>query len=134
MTLAWIIYFIDVLCDNKLFGFLTAVLTLLWVIGFVASITAKLCGETDKEAVDYLALYKSLWPLKVVTGILLLYTMLIPSKETAYKMLAAYGVESIVTNEKVQELGGKSLEVLEKAMGEYLDEGKDISADTKESK
>jgi hypothetical protein len=37
-----------------------------------------------------------------------------------YTMLAAYGVQEIVTNPKVQELGGKSLDVLEKAMDEYI--------------
>lgn len=47
---------------------------------------------------------------------------LIPDKETSYVMLAAYGVESIASNDKVQELGGKSLEVLEKAMDSYLKE------------
>lgn len=49
---------------------------------------------------------------------------LIPNKDTCYAMLAAYGVESIVTNPEVQKLGGKSLDVLNKAMDEYLEEGK----------
>lgn len=46
-----------------------------------------------------------------VCGIL---TVFIPSKETAYVMVAAYGVEGIVTDDRVQQLGGKSLDVIEK--------------------
>lgn len=49
----------------------------------------------------------------------------VPTKEIAYTMLAAYGVEEIVTNERVQELGGKSLDVIEKAMDEFLQEEED---------
>ena len=40
-------------------------------------------------------------------------------------MLAAYGVEEIVTNDRVQELGGKSLDLLEKTLDEYLAEKKE---------
>lgn len=62
--------------------------------------------------------------------ILGLLANLVPDKETSYVLLAAYGVQEIASNDKVQELGGKSLEVLEKAMNEYLKE----SETTKEEK
>lgn len=44
--------------------------------------------------------------------------IIIPSKETAYVMVAAYGVEGIVLDDRVQQLGGKSLDVIE----QWLDE------------
>lgn len=130
MTLAWIIYFIDVLCDNDGIGLFTFMTTFLWVIGFVVSVMATMCGDDDQEAIKYLKFYKSMWPIKLVACLLIVYGILIHSKDTAYKMLAAYGVESIVTNDKVQELGGKSLDVLNKAMDDYLKE----SEPTKEEK
>lgn len=49
---------------------------------------------------------------------LLLLSVIIPSKETAYVMVAAYGVEGIVSDERVQQLGDKSLDVIE----QWLDE------------
>ncbi len=55
----------------------------------------------------------------LVAGTLLTFT---PTKEISYAMLAAYGVEEIVQNERVQELGGKSLDVIEKAMDKFLQE------------
>ena len=45
---------------------------------------------------------------------------LIPSSGTAYKMMAAYGVTEIAKTEEMRSLGGKSLEVLDKAMSDYL--------------
>lgn len=131
MTLAWIIYFIDVLCNNNGIGLFTFMTTFLWVIGFIVSVIARMGGDDDQEAIKYLKLYKSMWPIKLVACLLIVYGILIPSKDTAYKMLAAYGVESIVTNDKVQELGGKSLDVLNKAMDDYLKESETDSKDSK---
>ena len=47
---------------------------------------------------------------------------LLPTKDTAYKMLAAYGVTELVKSEDVRRLGSKSLEVLERAMDSYIGE------------
>lgn len=58
----------------------------------------------------------------VVSGVLF---TLVPTKEISYVMLAAYGVEEIVTNDRVQELGGKSLDLLEKTLDEYLADKKE---------
>lgn len=55
----------------------------------------------------------------LISGVLF---TLVPTKEISYAMLAAYGVEEIVTNERVQDIGGKSLDLLEKTLDEYLSE------------
>jgi hypothetical protein len=39
-------------------------------------------------------------------------------------MLAAYGVEEIVDSERVQDIGGKSLQLIEQTLDKYLEEGK----------
>ena len=58
-----------------------------------------------------------------VTIPLIVGNLLVPSKDTMYTMLAAYGVQTAAENENVQQFAGKSLEVLEKAMDEYLEDG-----------
>lgn len=45
---------------------------------------------------------------------------LIPNKEIIYTMVAASAVQDIATSPKVQELGGKSLDVINKVMDDYL--------------
>ena len=64
----------------------------------------------------------------IPAAIMVVFLFLTPSKDTAYKMLAAYGVTEAYTaaadSEKVQALAGKSLSVLEKAMDDYLVEEK----------
>ncbi len=60
---------------------------------------------------------------------LLLLGILVPNKETLYTMVAASTVQDIATSPKVQELGGKSLDVINKVMDDYLKQ-----TDTKEPK
>lgn len=42
--------------------------------------------------------------------------LLVPDQKTAYQMLAAYGVQEVVTNEKVQEIAGDGVDVLQALM------------------
>lgn len=70
-----------------------------------------------------------------ITGfLLLLLTGLIPNKETLYTMVAASTIQDIATSPKVQELGGKSLEVIEKVMDDYLKEGKSTQSKIEQEK
>lgn len=62
--------------------------------------------------------------LLTTSAVLLTLLALIPNKETLYTMVAAHTVQDIATSPKVQELGGKSLEVIEKVMDDYLKEVK----------
>ncbi len=50
----------------------------------------------------------------------MLFAVFIPTKETIYVMVAAKTVEDIASSPKVQELGGKSLDVINKVMDDYL--------------
>lgn len=111
-NLVWAIYFIDTLTSeggNSIVGVLLFVIT-----AFCFFMRKEIEIELDAKL-----------PLKLMTSmaaVLFLYGALMPSKDTAYKMLAAYGVTEIAQNEEVQKIGGKSLAVLEKAMDEYLGE------------
>lgn len=116
MDLMWIIYFIDVLTVGKVFIGIGSAIAIFYVFVRLLALD-EYCPWKDFDD----------WPNKLVGGMcsmLLLYGWLIPSEETAYKMLAAYGVTEIVNNEDAKRLGGKSLEVLESAMDEYLSKDK----------
>lgn len=126
MNLAMMIYFIDVICgEHGVLAVITGVTLILWLFGFLVSICLRLDEDVKKEDREqFMSIYKSLWPLKTFVVVMCVLSAVVPEKDTAYKMLAAYGVESIVTHPEVQKLGGKSLDVLNKAMDEYLQEEK----------
>lgn len=62
-------------------------------------------------------------PLLVVFGFGSLFNTLMPSKETAYVMLGAYGVQSITEtigkNQEVQQIGKRTLSIVETALEKY---------------
>lgn len=126
MELAALIYFIDVICGGHAgLAVLTCFITSAWLFGFVVSIVIQLNEDIKHEdSQKFLSVYRSMWPLKTFVIITITLSVVLPNKDTAYKMLAAYGVQTIIENPDVQKLGGKSLEVLNKAMDEYLQEGK----------
>ena len=55
---------------------------------------------------------------------LMILTLATPNESSAYKIMAVYGGVELVTNPKVQALGGKGVEVLNKVMDDYI-EGED---------
>lgn len=58
---------------------------------------------------------------------------LVPDEKTSYAMLAAYTTQQVVTNDKVQEIAGQSLETVELLLQKYNQELKD-KVKTKEDK
>lgn len=123
-NLIWIIYLIDVL-TQPMRG-LGMLLVSSFVVGLVLHIVYVL-GDTsenaNKDDKDFIKLYKSL-PIKTVTVIsftLLLLSNLIPTQDTAYKMLAAYGVSEVAQSGNVQELMGDGMEVLKITLKDYKD-------------
>lgn len=59
--------------------------------------------------------------ITLVSSLVFIFT---PSKDTMYTMAAAYGVQTAAENPNVQRLAGKSLQVLEGKLDEYLKDGK----------
>ncbi len=120
MTLALIVWFVLTVIPNLLILIKGILITWLVFIGitFFWIFVDYLDGDDIPDIVGMVK--KS--PIKSLLILPLFLWMIIPDKHTSYAILAAYGVESIVTNEKVQEFGSKSLDVLEKAMEDYLKE------------
>lgn len=132
-NLVWIIYLIDVL-TQPMRG-LGVLLVIFFVAGLVLHVAYALCDTSEgakKDDKDFIKLYKSL-PIKTVTVVsfvLLLLSNLIPTKDTAYKMLAAYGVSEVAKSENVQELMGDGMEVLKITLKDYKDKLTSSKEDT----
>lgn len=106
------------------------------LIVYLAGIVKGVCVLLFITAVFLLIIYFCWWGARLqpysdtktnppkslaITGFLvLLIVALTPNKETLYTMVAAHTVQDIATSPEVQELAGKSLEVINKAMDEYL--------------
>lgn len=102
MSLVFIIYIVGLLDPFK---FLVGVFGLGSIFaGIIGDVPLKICVKLVK------------------VGVLTVFlAVLIPSKDTAYLMLAAEGVTEVSQNERVRELAGKSLDLLEQEIGKYLE-------------
>ena len=129
MDLVYIIYLIDTFCeDGSPFWDAMLILPVSVLFAMVGLLLAMPILEEyePKEACEKVVGWLKK-PYLLFVGACLLGSFLntfIPTKDTAYKMLAAYGVQEVVKNDEVQKLAGKSLLVLEKAMDSYIKEGK----------
>ncbi|AJT60776.1 hypothetical protein [Citrobacter phage CVT22] len=68
--------------------------------------------------------FKASKGVPIACVIAIVVSCLLPSKDTMYTMAATYGVQSVAENSNVQRLAGKSLQVLESKLDEYLKEDK----------
>jgi uncharacterized membrane-anchored protein YitT (DUF2179 family) len=50
-------------------------------------------------------------------------TVLIPNEKTAYTMVGAYAAQKVVENNKVQDMSGKVLTIINQKLDTYIDEG-----------
>ena len=55
----------------------------------------------------------------------LFFFALLPTQKTAYTMVGAYAAQKVAENERVQQLSGKVLKIIEQKLDDYIDEGID---------
>lgn len=135
LSLVWLVYFIDMLDSLRFPGIGCMFFVMLAVAGcmvvyWVAVSDLGWLGD-EKEAASiltkkYLKFCKWWIPLLLVSASL---NVIIPSKDTAYKMIAAYGVSEAYLaaseSETVQRLAGKSLNIIESALDKYIAESEE---------
>lgn len=64
-------------------------------------------------------LWKAFW-----TGVFCAWALiLLPSEKTAYTMVGAYAAQKVAENDKVQQMSGKVLTIIEQKLDGYIDEG-----------
>lgn len=124
MSLPLIIYLISVASSLK--AILVTSTIILLIVCFIGAVAALACwceaaNDDDKKIAK--KLFRATIKGLIVAAIIALINATIPNEDAGYKILAAYGVESIAQNEDVQRLGGKSLELLEQSIDKHLSGG-----------
>lgn len=127
MEFAFIIYFINVICQSW-FG-TGALLCLFGLVSLGLVVCSMFTTEeplSDKDDEGLRLFFRKKcwkWIASLCFSILFLSNF-IPDRDTAYTMLAAYGVQEVAQMPQVQATASKSLEVLNKAMDQYLKDQK----------
>jgi lysylphosphatidylglycerol synthetase-like protein (DUF2156 family) len=130
MDLVWLVYGISLLTPiGSLFTFIVAI-CICTIVALLVYRGAE-CSQEDwyKEDKNKKQAEKAVWAmnriktaLKVLIPCLIVMTFL-PAPKTAYMMVGAYAAQKMAENGKVQETGGKVLELINQKLDSYIDEG-----------
>lgn len=117
MEFVWIIYLIEVICGSWVgVGFILVTVLTLSSFGFVLG---RIIDDEMPEGFRKIPFGK----IVVFSSLIMFVGNFIPSKQTAYLMLGAYGVQSVAEtvgkNEEVQKLGKRTLSLVETAISKY---------------
>ena len=118
MDLALLVYGISTLENFKFF------LALLMAVGVFLAFCFGVQLVDNYHTVEKRAwLWK--WAKTWITIITLLgfVQVVLPGQKTAYTMVGAYAAQKVSENEKVQQMSGKVLTIIEQKLDGYIDEG-----------
>ena len=119
MDLALLVYSISLLGGIGKFFFFMLVLAILVAIGNFFYWVDGYDKERDAGVRD--RLWKCFWVgIAASWGLILL-----PSEKTAYTMVGAYAAQKVAENDKVQQMSGKVLTIIEQKLDDIIDEGID---------
>ena len=77
-------------------------------------------GYGDERAAGCKArAWKAFWVAVIACWIIIL----IPSEKTAYTMVGAYAAQKVAENDKVQQMSGKVLTIIEQKLDSYIEDG-----------
>ena len=117
MDLALLVYSISLLAGIKIFFATLLGCCILFIIGNLIH-WAESYG--DKHTPGFISRsWKTFW-VAVISFWILIF---IPSEKTAYTMIGAYAAQRVAENEKVQQMSGKVLTIIEQKLDGYITEG-----------
>lgn len=119
MDLALLVYGISLLSGFAKFTILVIVMSFLWVLANAIYYSDYCNNGTDVAKRTIARMWKGFWI--GLTSIFLL--IFIPSEKTAYTMVGAYAAQKVSENDKVQQMSGKVLTIIEQKLDGYIDEG-----------
>jgi hypothetical protein len=76
-------------------------------------------NSSEKEAGVKKRLWKAFWVTVISSWMLIL----LPTEKTAYTMVGAYAAQKVAENDKVQQMSGKVLTIIEQKLDGYIDDG-----------
>ena len=77
--------------------------------------------DDEREAGVKRRLWKAFWVAIASAWVLIL----LPTEKTAYTMVGAYAAQKVAESDKVQQMSGKVLTIIEQKLDSYIDEGID---------
>lgn len=119
MDLALLVYGISLL--HGIGAFFTSMIMLCAAVGignFIYWIDSYSPSE-EKVAGIRKRLWKAFWVAIVSAWFLIL----LPTEKTAYTMVGAYAAQKVAENDKVQQMSGKVLTIIEQKLDAYIDDG-----------
>ena len=135
MELMYIIYLIEVVTNIKMWDLSDLILIVLATHIPIAVFGGLICGTLNEDFTpffkyrDFVLRKIVILPLLLVFGFGSLFNALMPSKNTAYLMLGAYGVQTVAEtvgqNKEVQEIGKSTLKLVNSAIEKYQKEIED---------
>ncbi|MNQ73936.1 hypothetical protein D3C85_886820 [compost metagenome] len=96
--------------------FIFFVLALLAAIAHICCKVFSIVEDREEDKQQCKELSKIFGCILFITAPIWFVCLLVPDEDTAYQMLAAYGVQSVVENEKAQELVSDGADVLKALM------------------
>lgn len=77
------------------------------------------CYDGNKTDRTWKRIWKSFW-----VGVFAFWVLiLIPTEKTAYTMVGAYAAQKVAENDKVQQMSGKVLTIIEQKLDGYIEDG-----------
>ena len=122
MDLALLVYAISLLGGIGKFFFFLIVLAIITAIGN-GLYWVDISSYNDKYEQKIVGIKKRLWAAFWVGVVSAWMLILLPSEKTAYTMVGAYAAQKVAENDKVQQMSGKVLTIIEQKLDGYIDEG-----------
>lgn len=130
MDLALLVYAISLLAGIKSF-FVSAIIAsaficIVFFMWFVTETDRKSYyseKENDKREANGVMCVK--WIKRgVVTAVIAAFLLIfVPTEKTAYTMVGAYAAQKVAENDKVQQMSGKVLTIIEQKLDGYIEDG-----------
>ena len=119
MDLALLVYGISLLSGFAKFAILIIVMSIIWIFANAIYYSDYCNSGTDVAKRTIARMWKGFW-IGLVSMFLLIF---IPTEKTAYTMVGAYAAQKVAENDKVQQMSGKVLTIIEQKLDGYIDEG-----------
>lgn len=119
MDLALLVYAISLLHGIGTFFVVLAGMCVLTVIGNAIYYSDYCNDGTEKAKSTIGRMWKAFWIFVISCWVLIL----IPTEKTAYTMVGAYAAQKVAENEKVQQMSGKVLTIIEQKLDGFIEDG-----------
>lgn len=119
MDLALLVYAISLLHGIGTFFAVVNISCIAWIVGnFIYWIDSYSPSE-EKIAGIKKRMWNAVWVAIAASWVLIL----LPTEKTAYTMVGAYAAQKVSENDKVQQMSGKVLTIIEQKLDAYIDDG-----------